>query len=44
MVCRARVALVGTELDYVEDDLDLGFRFSIPNDSSRCGYRGSFTV
>ncbi len=40
----ATMYLLGTELDYVEDKLEPGFRFSNPNESSRCGCGESFTV
>jgi iron-sulfur cluster assembly accessory protein len=40
----ATMYLVGTELDYVEDKLQPGFRFNNPNEASRCGCGESFTV
>jgi iron-sulfur cluster assembly accessory protein len=40
----ATMYLVGTELDYVDDALQPGFRFSNPNEASRCGCGESFTV
>jgi iron-sulfur cluster assembly accessory protein len=40
----ATMYLVGTELDYVDDVLEPGFRFSNPNETSRCGCGESFTV
>jgi iron-sulfur cluster assembly protein len=36
--------ILGTELDYVEDKLQPGFRFSNPNEKSRCGCGESFSV
>lgn len=36
--------VLGTELDYVEDKLQPGFRFNNPNEKSRCGCGESFSV
>ncbi len=36
--------VLGTELDYVDDKLQPGFRFNNPNEKSRCGCGESFSV
>ena len=36
--------LEGTELDYVRDGLNEGFRFNNPNEKDRCGCGESFNV
>ncbi len=36
--------LVGTEMDYVEQDLGSNFTFRNPNETSRCGCGESFSV
>lgn len=36
--------ILGTELDYVEDKFEPGFRFNNPNEKSRCGCGESFSV
>jgi iron-sulfur cluster assembly protein len=36
--------ILGTELDYVEDKMQPGFRFNNPNEKSRCGCGESFTI
>src|SRR5258708_3689495 len=41
---KATVYLVGTEMDYVETDLESGFVFKNPNEKSRCGCGESFHV
>ncbi len=41
---KAVMFLIGTEMDYVEEKLESGFRFSNPNEKARCGCGESFTV
>ena len=41
---KASLFLIGTKMDYVEDDLQSGFQFSNPNDKGRCGCGESFHV
>lgn len=41
---KAVMFLVGTEMDYVEEKLESGFRFNNPNEAARCGCGESFTV
>lgn len=41
---KAVMFLIGTEMDYVEEKLESGFRFNNPNEKSRCGCGESFTV
>lgn len=41
---KAVMFLVGTEMDYVEEKLESGFRFNNPNEKARCGCGESFTV
>ena len=41
---KATVYLVGTEMDFVEDDLQSGFVFKNPNERARCGCGESFHV
>ena len=36
--------LVGTEMDFVKDNLGAAFKFNNPNESGRCGCGESFTV
>jgi iron-sulfur cluster assembly protein len=36
--------LVGTEMDFVEDQLGASFKFNNPNEAGRCGCGESFTV
>ena len=36
--------LVGTEMDFVQDKLGAAFKFTNPNEASRCGCGESFTV
>lgn len=40
----ALMFVIGTEVDYVDDKLEPGFRFSNPNEKSRCGCGESFSV
>lgn len=39
---KALMALVGTELDYVESDISSEFVFNNPNEKGRCGCGESF--
>lgn len=41
---KSLVYLDGTELDYVREGLNEGFKFSNPNEKSRCGCGESFNV
>jgi iron-sulfur cluster assembly protein len=41
---KAVMFLIGTEMDFVEDKLESGFRFSNPNEKGRCGCGESFHV
>jgi iron-sulfur cluster assembly protein len=41
---RSVMFLVGTEMDYVEEMLQSGFRFRNPNERGRCGCGESFHV
>ncbi|MBC6497909.1 MAG: iron-sulfur cluster assembly accessory protein [Alphaproteobacteria bacterium GM7ARS4] len=41
---KAVMFLIGTEMDYVEDDLESGFVFRNPNEKGRCGCGESFHV
>ena len=41
---KATVYLVGTEMDFVESDLQSGFVFKNPNERARCGCGESFHV
>lgn len=41
---KATMFIIGTEMDYVEDKLESGFRFSNPNEKGRCGCGESFHV
>ncbi len=36
--------LIGSEMDWAEDDFTAGFTFSNPNEKGRCGCGESFTV
>jgi iron-sulfur cluster assembly protein len=36
--------LVGTEMDFVKDNLGAAFKFNNPNEAGRCGCGESFTV
>ena len=38
------VYLKGTELDYVKEGLNEGFKFINPNEKARCGCGESFSV
>ena len=41
---KAAMFLIGTEMDYVEEDLSSGFVFNNPNEKGRCGCGESFHV
>ena len=41
---KALLFLVGTQMDYVEEDLQSGFVFRNPNEKGRCGCGESFHV
>ena len=41
---KATLFLIGTKMDYVEDDLQSGFQFSNPNEKGRCGCGESFHI
>lgn len=41
---KSLVYLDGTELDYVREGLNEGFKFSNPNEKTRCGCGESFSV
>ena len=41
---KATLFLIGTKMDYVEDDLQSGFQFTNQNEKGRCGCGESFHV
>ena len=41
---KAMLFIIGTEMDYVEEELSSGFIFRNPNEKSRCGCGESFNV
>ncbi len=41
---KATFFLIGTQIDYVEDELQSGFQFSNPNEKGRCGCGESFHI
>jgi iron-sulfur cluster assembly protein len=41
---KATMFLIGTEMDYVDDQLQSGFTFKNPNEKGRCGCGESFHV
>ena len=41
---KATLFLIGTQMDYVEDELQSGFEFTNPNEKGRCGCGESFHV
>lgn len=41
---KALMALVGTEMDYVENELGSEFVFNNPNEKGRCGCGESFHI
>ena len=40
----AQLYIIGSELDYVQEDLFAGFKFNNPNAKGECGCGESFTV
>ena len=41
---KATMFILGTEMDYVEDKMQTGFKFTNPNEKGRCGCGESFHV
>lgn len=41
---KAVMFLIGSQMDYVEDKLESGFKFTNPNEKGRCGCGESFHV
>jgi iron-sulfur cluster assembly protein len=41
---KAVMFLIGTEMDYLEEDMESGFTFRNPNEKGRCGCGESFHV
>ena len=41
---KASLFLIGTQMDYVEGELESGFKFVNPNEKGRCGCGESFHV
>lgn len=41
---KAILFILGTQMDFVEEDLETGFRFTNPNEKGRCGCGESFHV
>ncbi|PPR38595.1 MAG: hypothetical protein CFH30_01048, partial [Alphaproteobacteria bacterium MarineAlpha8_Bin1] len=41
---KASFFLIGTEMDYEENELESGFKFKNPNEKGRCGCGESFHV
>lgn len=41
---KATFFLIGTEIDFVEDELQSGFQFINPNEKGRCGCGESFHI
>lgn len=41
---KALMYLIGTEMDYVEEEFKSGFTFSNPNEKGKCGCGSSFNV
>ena len=41
---KASLFLIGTEVDYIESELESGFKFINPNEKGRCGCGESFHV
>jgi iron-sulfur cluster assembly protein len=41
---KATMFILGTEMDYVEEKMQAGFRFTNPNEKGRCGCGESFHV
>ncbi len=41
---KATMFILGTEMDYVEEKMETGFKFTNPNEKGRCGCGESFHV
>ena len=41
---KSSLFLIGTQMDYVEGELESGFKFVNPNEKGRCGCGESFHV
>ena len=41
---KASLFLIGTQVDYIESELESGFKFINPNEKGRCGCGESFHV
>ena len=41
---KSSLFLIGTQMDYVEGELESGFKFANPNEKGRCGCGESFHV
>ena len=41
---KATLFLIGTEMDFIEDELQSGFQFTNPNEKGRCGCGESFHI
>ena len=41
---KATIFILGTEMDYVEEKMETGFKFTNPNEKGRCGCGESFHV
>ena len=41
---KASFFLIGTEMDYEENELESGFKFKNPNEKGRCGCGESFHI
>jgi iron-sulfur cluster assembly protein len=41
---KATMFILGTEMDFVDDKLESGFKFTNPNETGRCGCGESFHV
>ncbi|MBM3534111.1 MAG: iron-sulfur cluster assembly accessory protein [Alphaproteobacteria bacterium] len=41
---KAAMFILGTEMDYVEEKMQTGFKFTNPNEKGRCGCGESFHV
>ena len=41
---KATMFILGTQMDYVEEKMETGFRFTNPNEKGRCGCGESFHV
>jgi iron-sulfur cluster assembly protein len=41
---KATLFLIGTKMDFIEDELQSGFQFTNPNEKGRCGCGESFHI